>query len=262
MDPERDGRSNSPGSSGGTYPLTSPTTVAVVGPILALLIAGGLVPLRDTLGVTNVALLIALVVVVAATADRSAGAITAVVAALSYNFFHTQPYRSLRIDNGRDILTVVILLVIGLAVSEISVRTRAAARESRRHACAETALERTSAMLARGASVAEVWEEIRIDLIELLRVEECRYEAGALTTLPEIERSGTLHARTWRWNVGGFELPPEGAAIPVTRAGVVFGQIVLVPRAQSGSIRDERRVAVALADQLAVAIALDSPVRS
>ncbi len=148
MDPERDGRSESPASSGGAYPVISPTVVAVVGPILALLVAGGLVPLRDTLGVTNVALLITLVVV-AATADRSAGAITAVVAALSYNFFHTQPYRSLRIDNGRD-----------------------------------------------------------------------------------------------------------------THAGAVFGQIVLVPRAQSGSIRDERRVAVALADQFAAAIALDSPVPS
>ncbi len=262
MDPEKDARSNSPQPGGGAHPVTYTTAVAVVGPILALLVAGALVPLRDTLGVTNVALLIALVVVVAATADRSAGAITAVVAALSYNFFHTQPYRSLRIDDGQDILTVVILLVIGLVVSEVSARTQAAKTESRRHARAETALERTSAMLARGASVPEVWEEVRADLLELLRIDDCLYESGAVTKLPEIERSGTLPARTWRWSAGGFELPSEGAAIPVTHAGVVFGQIVLVPRAESGSIRDERRAAVALADQFAVAIALDSPVSS
>ena len=100
--------------------LTDPSLMFGVGPLAAFLLAGGLVSWRDDIGTTNVALLIGLVVVIAATADRAAGVATALVAAFSYNFFHTQPYRSLRIDDGVDVLTVVLLLVIGLVVSEIN----------------------------------------------------------------------------------------------------------------------------------------------
>lgn len=241
--------------------LTDPSLMFVLGPLAAFFLAGGLVSWRDDIGVTNVALLVTLVVVVAATADRAAGVATALVAAFSYNFFHTVPYRSLRIDNGVDVLTVVLLIVIGLVVSEISARARSAITVSDRHGDAEHALERSTELLARGASVAEMWETVRDDLIRLMHVADCRYEdasdpSQAISELPLVSRSGTLQTRRRVWVDSGFQLPDDGAAIPVIHAGVTYGQIVLIPKPGSGSLRDERRLAVALADQLAIAVAL------
>ena len=238
--------------------LTDPSLMFGVGPLAAFLLAGGLVSWRDDIGTTNVALLVGLVVVIAATADRAAGVATALVAAFSYNFFHTQPYRSLRIDDGVDVLTVVLLLVIGLVVSEISARAHSAIKVSDRHGDAEHALERSSELLAGGASVQEMWETVRQDLIRLMHVADCRYEdaSDSITELPLVSRSGTLQMRHRVWVDSGFQLPDGGAAIPVIHAGATYGQIVLIPRSGSGSLRDERRLAVALADQLGTAVAL------
>jgi hypothetical protein len=53
----------------------------------------------------------------------------------------------------------------------------------------------------------------------------------------------------------GFELPDTGTAIAVAYAGKTLGHIVLVPDGHFGSTRDTRQVAVALADEYAVALA-------
>jgi hypothetical protein len=53
----------------------------------------------------------------------------------------------------------------------------------------------------------------------------------------------------------GFEMPDSGIAIAVAYAGRTLGHIVLVPHGHSGSPRDTRQVAVALADEFAVALA-------
>ena len=47
----------------------------------------------------------------------------ALVAALSLDFFHTQPYNSLKITATSDIETTVLMIVVGLAVGEIALRS-------------------------------------------------------------------------------------------------------------------------------------------
>jgi Domain of unknown function (DUF4118) len=238
----------------------SPSLMFGLGPMAAFFVAALLVVARDDIGTTNVALLIALVVVVAATADRAAGVATALVASLAYNFFHTEPYRSLRISDGQDILTVVLLIVIGLVVSEISARARQAISGRKRLGDAERSLERTAELLASGAGVSEIWESIRRDIIRLMHVADCRFEdasgSGSISELPFISRAGTLDAQRRVWVDTGFELPESGAAIRVVYRGDELGQIALIPRAGAGSLTDERRLAVALADQFAVSLVL------
>jgi len=73
--------------------------------------------------------------------------------------------------------------------------------------------------------------------------------------LVEIDRTGHLASNALRYEDGGFALPPEGAAIRVTHGRRLLGRMVLVPGAPHGTTRAERRVGVALADQLAVAAA-------
>ncbi|MET8403792.1 SpoIIE family protein phosphatase [Streptomyces sp900116325] len=93
-----------------------------------------LLPVRDTLSQTNVALILMLVVAaVAALGDRWAAALTALSAAVWFVFFFTTPYGSfIRFNNADDIVTAGLLLVVGLAVSQL------ARRYSREHAVATT----------------------------------------------------------------------------------------------------------------------------
>ena len=94
---------------------------AAAGAIAAIVVAGLLVPVRDTFGNTNMALVLVVVIVAAAAlGGRFVGAVTSVAAALAFNFFHTQPYRTLSVDNREDITTVVLLLVVGLIVGELA----------------------------------------------------------------------------------------------------------------------------------------------
>ena len=96
---------------------------------LPLAMATVLLPWRSSLANTNVALLLVVVIVaVAANGHRLAGILTAVSAAVWFDFFWTQPYERLTITRSADITTTVLLLAVGTAVSELAVRGRRARR--------------------------------------------------------------------------------------------------------------------------------------
>jgi K+-sensing histidine kinase KdpD len=91
---------------------------AAAGFVASLLIGVVIEPFRDTVGLENVALGYLLVVVVsAAVGGRAAGLISALSAALSYDFFLTTPYHSLRIDSVAQVITVALLFGTGLVAS-------------------------------------------------------------------------------------------------------------------------------------------------
>lgn len=228
-----------------------------LGPAAALLIAGVLSGVRDDLGATNVALILACLVVAAAIAGRQAGVATAIIAAVSFNFFHTQPYESLRIDDGKDIVTVVLLAVLGIVVSEIANRRRSASEDSKAHLRGEHALELVASQLAHRAGPQAVWSDVQTSLVSALDLAECRFEPGITCELPLLPRSGSLLAKQMHWDRGGFELPATGAALEVAYDGRTYGHVVMVPRGRAGSSIEARRMAVGLTDQYGVALALD-----
>ena len=228
-----------------------------VGPIVALSTAGLLGRFRDTAGATNVALVLTMIVVVAALAGRTAGFATAVAAALGFNYFHTQPYHSLRISGARDIVTVCLLVVIGVVVSEIGAWRRRARRQSAERLTTGRALETTTAMLATGQPIDEMWTKIREVLIAELHLVDCRFESKANSGLPVLPRSGSIVGRSMHLTRYGFALPPGGVVVPVVARGQTFGEIVLVPDERYGSTHDARALAIALADQYAVALHLE-----
>ena len=108
---------------------------------LAMLIPLGtamaLVPLRGHVSTDVIALLLALTVVAGGVlAGRAGGIAAALMAAVGFDFFFTQPYLSLKIADGNDILTTLVLLMVGLAVgSQLPVgsgsHTRARGRPER-----------------------------------------------------------------------------------------------------------------------------------
>ena len=97
--------------------------LAVVAGVAApLAVTALLVPFRSSFPNTDAALALMLVVVaVAASGYRLAGILAAVSAAAWFDFFLTRPYERFTITRPADIETTVLLLVIGVAVTEIAV---------------------------------------------------------------------------------------------------------------------------------------------
>ena len=88
---------------------------------LPLLLAVVCVPLRGQVSPADRVLLLALTVVLAGLlGGRMVGAVAALTAAFAFDFFHTRPYYSLRIDRAADIETAALLLVVGVVMGELS----------------------------------------------------------------------------------------------------------------------------------------------
>jgi K+-sensing histidine kinase KdpD len=223
---------------------------------LAIIVAAAMVPLRDRVGSANMALVLVLVVIgAAATGGRVAGAITAITASLSFNFFYTKPYMDLRVHAMRDVLTVVLILAVGLAVGELGVARSRQSATRRSHLASMRSLEQVGALVSAGAEPDEVWPATRDALISLLRVRAASFEAlPSRSGLPEIERDGRIEVADKRYRGDGFALPDGGVALPVEAAGTRIGQIILDPDPEAGVTREQRRTAVALADQFAIAL--------
>jgi K+-sensing histidine kinase KdpD len=104
-----------------THPLEDPGIAAPLGSIGLLVLSMFLVPLRDFLGAANVAIVLLIgVQLLAVAAGRGGGIGGAIVAALSFDFFFTEPYLQLVITDRRDIITALLLLVAGIAAGELS----------------------------------------------------------------------------------------------------------------------------------------------
>jgi K+-sensing histidine kinase KdpD len=235
--------------------------VASLGGIAAIVVASLLIPLRDWFGNTNVALvLVGLVVIAAALGGRLAGLITALSAAVSFNFFHTEPYRTLRIDDREDIITVVLIFVVGVAVGEIALLRQRAAATAKQRAIATKDLARAVELLASGTAITETWACVRDALVTELGLAGASYRSGPVVSeAPVIERGGTLVPSPSRFTDTGFELPPR-TCVPVGGRGAQLGHLVLEPTPGHGVTREQRRLAVALADVLAAALDRAGPV--
>src|SRR5271157_5295897 len=136
--------------------------VAVLAPVAA---AAALTPWRGRLTPADGALVLVVVIVAVATSGRRwAAALCALSAALSFDYFLTRPYLSLRITRTADLVTGVLLLVVGLCVGDLAARGRhyrKVSREGRDHLLALHAVTELSAAGGRpedvvGAAAAEL----------------------------------------------------------------------------------------------------------
>jgi Domain of unknown function (DUF4118) len=224
-----------------------------------LAIAALLVPLRHELVGVHVALVFVVVVVLAAACGgRVSGVVAAVVSTMSYDFFFTKPYQSLKIDRAEDIGTAVLLLGIGLIVAEVMAfgyRSRQGWKRTREEV---TRLHRVAELVAGGVVAEDVLLSVRAELLGLLSLRECEFEQPPFeSALPRVERNGAIEGGTRRWVGREFSLPAEGVEIPVLGRGRVFGRLVLIPDWNVGTSVEERVVAVALADQVGAAFAAE-----
>jgi K+-sensing histidine kinase KdpD len=145
---------------------------AIAGPIAALTVAGALVSRRETLGVANVGFVILLVVLLASViGGRIAGVLTAVVGALAFNFFHTQPYLSFAVAAREDVISVILCGAAGIGIGEVGARLHQYA-DDLRHTCAARDLaQQLLDDVAHGADAAQVWRDAERTISEAIGTE-------------------------------------------------------------------------------------------
>ncbi len=239
-----------------------PSTIAyAIGGLLPIAVAAAMVSLRGQLADTNVALVLVLcVVATAAFGGRGPAALSAVIAALSYEFFFTRPYYSLRINDSNDVETSVILLAIGLAVGQLAVHAHRRTKEASRGRDELESMRRMAARVAAGADDQELIDLTVDEIKRMMDLVACRFEVEATgPTLPVLERTGRIETSYRRVGPDGeLGLPPLGVRLPVVGGGKQVGSIVLDPDPSVGVTLEARVVAVALADQLGAALASHS----
>jgi hypothetical protein len=228
----------------------------IAGVFLPIAIAALLIPFRATFAATAAALvLIAVIVAVSAPGDRVSGYLATVSSTLSFDVLLTEPYGRLAITHRPDLETAICLFVVGIAVTELSVR-------SRRHR--ETATEESehlgllhsvSEMVASGASEEDVARNVREQLVDLLHLRSCRYTAiPARRPMFRIEDSGDVFLAGRLWAVDSMGLPGPEIELPVRVDGRTVARFVLAPTLGWPVSLERRLVAVALADQVGAAL--------
>jgi hypothetical protein len=230
--------------------------VAALGP---LVVASLLVTVRDRIAGSNAALVFVVVVVLAAAlGGRWAGFTAAVVSAMSYDFFLTRPYGSLKIDELEDIVATVLLLAVGLIVGEVVVWAHRGHRQSKRGQEEITRLHRVAELVASGARAHDVLESVQAELTDLLSLRSCAFEQPPIgAPLPRLGRNGSIDIPRRRIVRGEFALPAEGVEIPVLGRGRQVGRLVLEPEPDVGVSIEERVVAIAISDQLGAAVSAE-----
>jgi K+-sensing histidine kinase KdpD len=240
--------------------LVSPRTAVMAAAILApIAVATALIPWRARLDTSDNALILVVVIVaVASTGRRTAALVAALVSALSFDFFLTRPYYSLRITREQDLITEILLLVVGVAVGELAARGRRhrdAAWQGRRDVAA---LHGLTELAASGRDPREVASAAEGELRHLLFLRDCDFTLHEPTDVTaRLTPDGTVKVGEELWPTDRIGLPSRSVDLPVRSGGWLVGHFVLTPTPGRPVARDRLLVAVALADQVGAAMAAD-----
>ena len=239
--------------------------IAIVAALAAPLAAAAvLLPFRGSWPNTNVALLLVVVVVaVAAMGNRVAGGLAAVWAAIWFDFFFTLPYYRFTIRSSADVTTAVLLLVTGIAVSQLAARVRQLKVVAITDAGYLAQIHETAALAKSARFPDAVVDHVKGELIRLLDLEGSRFEYGSLLGHPpRLEPDGAITVGLSRWDIEQWGLPGDEIELRTFGNGHYFGRFMLKARPGSKPSLQARLVAVALADEAGRALASAETARS
>ena len=236
--------------------------VFVVGcAVVPVAVAAVLALFGDALARPSAALVLVLVVVGAASAGTRVGAIVAALtAAAGFDFFLTAPYRTLRINDPGDIQVAVLLLLVGVAVTELALwGRRQQAGASREQGYLDGVLGTAAAVAAGGADTGELVDLVAANIKNVLQVDECRFSPEPRSDLPLLDTDGTLTRAGRTVDVARVGLPVDTHfVLPVRGGGTVHGYFVLTAATRVvRPTREQLRIAAAMANQVAGALADD-----
>jgi K+-sensing histidine kinase KdpD len=232
---------------------------AVAAPLLLTVI---LVPFRASFPNTDAALALMLVVVaVAANGSRVPGIVAAVSAAVWFDFFLTQPYEQFTITRTADIETTVLILVLGVAVTELAVWGRRQHLAANRRAGYLEGINAAAQAVAAGDSATVVIDQVSGQLTRLLSLRSCHFQYGVAGQgkPARLHRDGQVTAGDRVWNVERDGLPADTELL-VENHGVFHGRFLMAADPRSRPTLEQRLVAVAFADQVGAALAVSQPI--
>src|SRR5208282_2842121 len=205
---------------------------ALAVPLVAIAI---LLPFRASWSNPNVALWLVLVVVaVAALGNRVAGGLAAVWTAVWFDFFFTVPYDRFTIRSSSDVTTFILLLVVGLAVSQLAARARQLKVVTITDADYLSRIQETAALTQTAKAPEDVVDLVRRQLVSLLNLQECRFEYGTLLGHPpRLEPDGSVLNGGIRLNVEEFGFPDQEVELRTFANGQYYGRFML--KAKPGS---------------------------
>lgn len=179
--------------------------------------------------------------------------LAAASAALGFDFFLTQPYFQLRIDDPGDIELAVLLLAVGLAVSELAGwGIRRSIEANQQSGFVQGALE-ASALAGGSVSVEDGLERTSQGIKRILAAQAVdfvggEHDAGALIIQPD----GTFRRHGEVVDVARHGLPDGRfgyCAIPIAQQGAQLGYFRVDLPTSAQPSRDQLRVAALLAAQ-------------
>ncbi|WP_269859114.1 DUF4118 domain-containing protein [Streptomyces sp. RPT161] len=228
----------------------------VAGLVAPLAVAAALVSARAHISNTDVALVLVVVIVaVAAIGHRVAGALAALSAAAWFDFFFTRPYERFAITKSADIRTAVLLLLVGLAVSQLAARARRLKVITVTDAQYLGAIHATAARAQTATSAAQVVDQVKRQLTELLQLRDCRFEYGSLLGHPaQLRPDGSVLVGRRSWDVDQQGLPDEEIELRAFGNGRYLGRFMMRPAQGAKPPLQARLVAVTLAEQAGSAL--------
>jgi K+-sensing histidine kinase KdpD len=236
----------------------------LAGLVAPLVLAVVLVPFRGSFPNTDAALAMLLVVVaVAANGHRLAGYLSAVSAAVWFDFFLTQPYERFAITHRTDIETTVLLLVIGAAITEIAVWGRRQYATASRRAGYLDGVNNAARAVAAGGSAPALIDQVNSQLIRLLSLRSCVFQYGVagLGRPARLHHDGSVTIGQRRWEADREGLPQNIELELLVESGGVFqGRFLMTPVPGARPALESRLLAVAFADQVGAALATSHPV--
>ena len=244
--------------------LTRDRLSALAALAVPLALAAVLVPFRASFPNTDAALALLLVVVaVAANGYRRADILAAVSAAVWFDFFLTRPYERFAITSRDDIETTILLLVIGVAVTELAVWGRRQHADASRRAGYLDGISCAAQAVAAGDSPSLLIDQVTGQLTQLLALETCRFQYGiaGIGHPARLQHDGSVTIGSGTWGVDRDGFPAGGDTELLVESGGLFqGRFLMTPRLGARPTLEQRLLAIAFADQAGAALATSHPV--
>lgn len=227
-----------------------------LGPVLA----GLLTLARPQLHENHVTLVLVLAVaIVSATGLRPAGLVAAVTTALAYDYFWTEPYYSFRILDTQDILTVILLVLVGGAIEQLSWWAGRQRATAARRLDYLTALRRAAEPIAPETHAAAL-QAVSDTIVTVLDADSCRLVLDQPLPGTVLHDDGSITRGGRVMDVDREGLATDDViAIPVPRHDRRPGYFAVVAATHVARPRaEQRQVAGLLAHLAAGSLALEA----
>lgn len=240
------------------HPSRRPTSLVRAAAVLVPLgVCLALAQVRGSVPTASAALVLVLcVVAAAATGDRLAGLVAALSGGAWFDVFLTEPYGTFEIHDPHDVQAAVLLVLIGVSVTEIALWGRRQQEQaSRRSGYLDGVLAAASAVATGDAGTDQVVDVVAAGIVDVLGADECVYRRGPVhdVRVAVLDRDGVLTRGGHGRDVERAGLPvDEYVALEVHRSQRVVGHFLVSSATHvARPSREQCRVAVLLADQLA-----------